>query len=124
MKRIGLVHSQRNYQIPYRVFLRHHLRCALNKPQGPMRVTNQRLISDLREEFVQMIPDSGSLEFNYDDVAAVTHDALRMYMTGMKLVNDTPQMSDILESLLYGNNGNEGEKRLHLLWDLVEYINF
>ena len=104
--------------------LRHHLRCALNKPQGPMRVTNQRLISDLREEFVQMIPDSGSLEFNYDDVAAVTHDALRMYMTGMKLVNDTPQMSDILESLLYGNNGNEGEKRLHLLWDLVESHQF
>ena len=53
--------------------LRHHLRCALNKPQGPMRVTNQRLISDLLEEFVQMIPDSGSLEFNYDDVVYSLH---------------------------------------------------
>ena len=66
--------------------LRHHLRCALNKPQGPIRVTNERLISDMREQFVQMIPGSGSLEFNYDDVAAVTHDALRMYLKGIQFV--------------------------------------
>ena len=104
--------------------LRHHLRCALNKPQGPIRVTNERLISDMREQFVQMIPGSGSLEFNYDDVAAVTHDALRMYLKGIQFVQNSPQIADILEIVIHGENSNKGKSQLHTLWDLVEAHHF
>ena len=104
--------------------LRHHLRCALNKPQGPIRVTNQGIISDMREEFVQMIPGSGSLEFNYDDVAAVTHEALRMYLKGIQFVQNSPQIADILEIILHSENSNKGKSQLHTLWDLLKPIIF
>ena len=103
--------------------LRHHMRCALNKPASPIRVTSERLLSDMHDSFLQMIPASGSFRFNFDDVAAVTHRALRLFAKGEAFANESVRAKD----MVLGAPTKTYSKALEVMlvqWEYVEAFRF
>lgn len=98
--------------------LRHHLRCALNKPTAPIRVTCQKLLSDMHDSFLQLIPGSGSLKFNHDDIAAVAHDALKLFAVGQQLKDARVDPAHMLLSA----STEEYETSMQIMVSQWEYI--